>query len=198
MLEGVEGRVVEKRETEVVVQVGGFFLRLNCTPDTLNRLAKGETTFLLTHMAYSQDRPPELYGFADREELDLFNTLLKMSKIGPKSAMKILSATAPSRLRNLIATRNTGELSRLPGVGKKTAERMVVELASVLNIVEGEEEMKSLPTTQRSTGEDAVIALASLGFDEQQARKTVTGLLKKNPEIDTQELIKTALKEIRG
>ena len=52
--------------------------------------------------------------------------------------------------------------------------------------------------TQRSTGEDAVIALASLGFDEQQARKTVTGLLKKNPEIDTQELIKTALKEIRG
>jgi Holliday junction DNA helicase RuvA len=198
MLEGVEGKVVEKRETEVVVQVGGFYLRLNCTPGTLNRLVKGETALLLTRMAYSQDRPPELYGFAEREELDLFDTLLKMSKIGPKSAMKILSATTPSRLRSLIATRNTDELSRLPGVEKKTAERIVVELASVLNIAEGEEEMRSLPTTQRSTGEDAIIALASLGFDEQQARRTVAGLLKKNPSIDTQELIKTALKEIRG
>lgn len=198
MLEGVEGKVVEKRETEVVVQVGGFYLRLNCTPGTLNRLVKGETALLLTRMAYSQDRPPELYGFAEREELDLFDTLLKMSKIGPKSAMKILSATTPSRLRSLIATRNTDELSRLPGVGKKTAERIVVELASVLNIAEGEEEMRSLPTAQRSTGEDAIIALASLGFDEQQARRTVAGLLKKNPSIDTQELIKTALKEIRG
>lgn len=198
MLEGVEGKVLEKRETEVVVQVGGFYLRLNCTPGTLNRLVKGETALLLTRMAYSQDRPPELYGFAEREELDLFDTLLKMSKIGPKSAMKILSATTPSRLRSLIATRNIDELSRLPGVGKKTAERIVIELASVLNIAEGEEEMRSLPTTQRSTGEDAIIALASLGFDEQQARRTVAGLLKKNPSIDTQELIKTALKEIRG
>jgi Holliday junction DNA helicase RuvA len=198
MLEGIEGTVIERRDSEAVIQTGGFFLRVNCTPNTLAKLNKGETAFLFTYMAYSQDRPPELYGFRERDELDLFNVLLKMSKVGPKSALKILSATSPARLKNMIASRSIGELARLPGVGKKTAERMVTELSYILGAVEVEEAAASMPDGQRSAREDTVIALVSLGFDEQQARKTVLSILKKDQTLGPEELIRLALKEIRS
>ncbi len=152
MLEGIEGRVKEIRESEVVVQVGGLFFKLNCTPNTIGKLAREKEFYFLTFMAYSQDRPPELYGFIDNEEKELFNILLKASKIGPKSAMKILSSASPSRIKRIISSKNVAELSSLPGIGKKTAERMIVG-NSLIDASEIEAEMKcplySAPTVKR-------------------------------------------------
>jgi Holliday junction DNA helicase RuvA len=196
VLEGIEGRVKEIRESEVVVQVGGLFFKLNCTPNTIGKLAREKEFYFLTFMAYSQDRPPELYGFIDNEEKELFNILLKASKIGPKSAMKILSSASPSRIKHIISSKNVAELSSLPGIGKKTAERMIVEIASLIDTSEIESG-DEVPAVQRSHGEEAMVALTSLGFDESQARKVVVKILKENKEIDTQELLKKALKEIR-
>ncbi len=196
MLEGIEGLVREIRESEVVVKVGGLFFRLNCTPNTIAKLSGDREFFFLTYVSYSQDRPPELYGFLDREEEELFNILLKASKIGPKSAMKILSSASPSRIKQIISSKNVTELSSLPGIGKKTAERMIVELSSLIDssFVESEETM---PNVRRSVGEEAIVALASLGFDESQARRTVVMILRNSPDVDMHELIKGALKEMR-
>lgn len=196
MLEGIEGRVREIRETEIVIQVGSLFLKVNCTPNTISKLPVEKDVYLLTFMAYSQDRPPELYGFYDQEEKELFNILLRASKIGPKSAMKILSSASPSRIKHIISTKNVAELSSLPGIGKKTAERMIVELASLVD-TSGITDEQTIPGVERSHGEEAVAALTSLGFDENQSRKVVIEILKAEREIDTHDLIKKALKEIR-
>ncbi|MDP0919861.1 Holliday junction branch migration protein RuvA, partial [Klebsiella pneumoniae] len=77
-------------------------------------------------------RAPELYGFSSEDEFSLFSSLLKVSKIGPKMALKILSSAPVQRLRSLIADRNVAELSRIPGMGKKTAERLVAEISDLV------------------------------------------------------------------
>jgi Holliday junction DNA helicase RuvA len=110
--------------------------------------------------------------------------------------MKILSSASPSRIKQIISSKNVTELSSLPGIGKKTAERMIVELSSLIDssFVESEETM---PDVRRSVGEEAIVALASLGFDESQARRTVVKILRNSPDVDMHELIKGALKEMR-
>lgn len=193
MLEGIEGVVSEKRESELVLKTnGGIYFRLNCTPGTLKSVSEDEKVYIRTYLAFSPERPPELYGFKDREEAELFSILIKANKIGPRSAMRILSATTTDKLRNMLASKNVVLLAKLPGLGKKTAERLVADIGDqVTGTLEGES------VYVPSSGEEALQALLSLGFDENMARSTVSKIAKMNPGMATQELLKNALKEMK-
>ena len=193
MLEGIEGIVTQKRDSEIVLKtVGGMYFRLYCTPGTVKSIPIGESVYLKTHLAFSAERPPELYGFLDEGEIELFSILIKANKIGPRSAMRILSATTIDKLSNMLASKNVALLSKLPGLGKKTAERLVAEIGDkVTGNLDGE------TTFVPSSGEEALQALTALGFDETMSRGALSRVAKMNPGMGTQELIKTALKEMK-
>ncbi|KUK94646.1 MAG: Holliday junction ATP-dependent DNA helicase RuvA [Thermotogales bacterium 46_20] len=193
MLEGIEGIVIEQRDSSLVIGVGGFRFRVYCTPSSIERSGLGSVVFMHTYLHFSQDRAPELYGFSSEDEFSLFSSLLKVSKIGPKMALKILSSAPVQRLRSLIADRNVAELSRIPGMGKKTAERLVAEIS---DLVEAGTENASPENFDEC--EEAVRALISLGFEASSARQMVRAIAREKKDLSTQELIREALKSSKG
>ncbi|OAA29765.1 hypothetical protein AT15_01650 [Kosmotoga arenicorallina S304] len=193
MLEGLEGIVKRINENYVLVKAGFFTFGLNCPISTVERLKVGEHCDFLIYMSFPQDKAPELFGFLTDEEYEVFSALIKVNKIGPKLALKILSGTKPNTLKSLIATRNLEGLSHLPGLGKKTAERLIAEIG---HLFEGEFESGTSEMKDPRV-EDAVNALVSLGFDRRLTLKTISKVMKEFPDLDTSELIKESLKKIR-
>lgn len=193
MLEGLEGVVKKINGNYVLIKAGFFTFGLNCPLSTVEKLKVGERCDFLTYMSFPQDKAPELFGFLTDEEFEVFSALIRVNKIGPKLALKILSGTTPGNLKTLIARRNLEGLSHLPGLGKKTAERLVAEIGHLFET--GIESGTLVPDDPRI--EDAINALTSLGFDRRITIKTVSKVLKELPHIETGELIKEALKKIR-
>ncbi|AKI96884.1 Holliday junction branch migration protein RuvA [Kosmotoga pacifica] len=193
MLEGLEGTVVKIRENYILVKSGPFTFGMNCSISTTERLKVGEHYNFNTYLAFYQDRAPELYGFVSTEELEVFSALIKANKIGPRLALKILSGTTPDKLKALIASRNIEGLSNLPGLGKKTAERLIAEIG---HLFENEKIGESLASND-SRVDDALNALVSLGFDRRISSRVLSDILKVTPDIEVNELIKEALKKIR-
>ncbi len=189
MLEGIEGTVVDLKDSSLVISVGGFRFRVYCTPSSIEHSAPGSVVFMHTYLHFSQDRAPELYGFSNEDEFSLFSSLLKVSKIGPKMALKILSSAPVPRLRSLIADRSVAELSRIPGMGRKTAERLVAEISDLV-----EAGTETLSSQNLDESEEAVRALVSLGFEASSARQMVRAIVKERKDLSTQELIREALK----
>ena len=128
MIALLEGTIVEKSAGEVILLTGGVGFRLLCSVNTLAALPPAETRCrLFTHMSVREDAL-ELYGFATREERELVRHLISVSGIGPKSALGVLGSLPIAELRMAILTGDVAMLSRAPGVGKKTAQRIALEL----------------------------------------------------------------------
>lgn len=173
MIDAVTGTLVAKMPTSVVVQVGGFNIRLLISVSCFETLpALGRDVTLLSYLHVREDAM-QLYGFADFVERDLFERLISVSGIGPRLAVGILSGATASRVREAIESGDPAFLQTLPGVGKKLAQRLVVEL--------GEKMLAGLGTTPppaagvpgsltTSVVADAASALASLGFTRNGAQ----------------------------
>ncbi len=189
MLEGIEGVVVERRESHLVIGVSGFRFRIYCTPASVESSPVGSSISLRTYLHFTQDRAPELYGFSGEVEYELFTSLLKVSKIGPKLAMKILSSASAERLRTMIASRDVSELSRVPGVGRKTAERLVTEISDLVGAGSIETSTEGFDQV-----EEAVNALVSLGFETSSARQMIRRVVSESESLSAQDLIREALK----
>ncbi|TYB80858.1 MAG: Holliday junction branch migration protein RuvA [Kosmotoga sp.] len=189
MIEGIEGKIVNITESGVLIKAGSFFISAYCTPWTIQKISVGQEIKLSTFLSFPQDKAPELFAFYEQEEMELFKILIGVSKIGPKMAMKILGGANHNEIRNYIATRNVPGLSNLPGLGKKTAERLIAELGDSIEEVSGF-------TGTRATDNDAVDALTSLGFDRYSAEKAVRKVTKEGVS-GTQAIVKKALKELQ-
>lgn len=168
MIEGmigrIEGEVVVKREGGVIVSAGGVGYKLAITAQTASMLHPGEKAALWTHLAV-RENALDLYGFADEESLRLFELLLMVSGIGPKSALAILDIAHPETLRSAIAEGNAGYLTKVSGIGKKTAEKIVLELREKVGVGEA--------SHQRilSGDEEALEAMRALGYSLAEARE---------------------------
>ncbi|WP_159837949.1 Holliday junction branch migration protein RuvA [Nocardia sp. CY41] len=194
MIASVRGEVLEIALDHVVIEAAGVGYRLNATPSTLAGLTRGEETRLYTAMIVREDSMT-LYGFADTEARDLFGLLQTVSGVGPRLAMAVLAVLEPEALRKALAESNVAALTRVPGIGKRGAERMVVELRDKVNLV---------PVPSGAPGSTAVAvatpvreqvaeALVGLGFAARQAEQAVDAVLADQPAADTSAALRAAL-----
>jgi Holliday junction DNA helicase RuvA len=174
MIASVRGRVASIAPDGAVVEVGGVGLAVICTPTTLASLRVGEEARLATSLIVREDSLT-LYGFADDDAKNLFELLQTASGVGPRLAQAVLAVHAPDVVRKAIATGDTTTLTRVPGIGKKGAERLVLELRDRIGAIGGTsaEERLSLPVGGISWQDQVRQALVGLGWTANQADQAV-------------------------
>ena len=174
MIASVEGIVESVSPESVIVNIGGVGLQIFVPASAIGEMTVGERVRLQTHLYLKEDLIA-LYGFVTRDELRLFNLLMNVSGIGPKSALKMLSMFNPSQLVSAIANEDADTLVRVPGIGRKTAARLSLELKTVL-----QKEWAVTPgtsSTQTVVDSDAVAALTGLGYSPAEARSALASIL---------------------
>ena len=193
MIAWLAGKVIDtSMQNCVVLDVNGVGYAVEVTLPTQAILStEKQTVNMFIHTSVREDAI-NLYGFLEQEERALFRSLIKVNGIGPKSAMAILSSMSPSMFIQCIQMQDKTTLTKLPGVGKKTAERMLIELQDILknSFIVGTN-IPQVPMSLSAMGE-AVSALEALGYKYQQAFDTVQKL--DHEQQDAQSLIKSALK----
>ena len=199
MIAFVSGKIASKTPESVVVETGGLGYRLLVPSSTHQKLPEeGKKVQLHTYLNVREDAM-ELFGFASGSERDVFETLRSVSGIGPKLALAALSALSPAELRAAVLDEDTGRLTQISGVGKKTAQRMIVELADKLGDVDtggtgalsgGDSEAK------RAARADALSALESMGLSKADAERALRKALRADAGTQTAgELVRRALRE---
>ena len=196
-----------------VVEVSGFGLHVTATAQTLAELRPGEQVRLQTSYVPRQDDAPLLFGFASSEEREIFITMLSISGVGPRLALAVLSVHTPSEVRRAIAESDTAAFTKVPGIGKKTAQRILLELAGKL-VIEPAAEQTEAPDgaggpagagqeAPAASGAAAQVeqALTSLGWTEKDARSAVERQLREAPELAEAEvavLLRSTLRMLGG
>jgi Holliday junction DNA helicase RuvA len=192
MIATLEGILEYRGNDSVVVNVGGIGFRVFVSGSTLNQLGtvKGKVS-LYTHLHVREDNI-SLYGFASDEELALFRNLISVSGVGSKAALALLSALNPEQIVMAIASGDVDLISQAPGIGKKMASRLIVELRGKL---EKEWKETALPVAPESA--DVIAALTGLGYSLTEATKAVSRL-PDSGELSLEERIRMALQQVAG
>jgi Holliday junction DNA helicase RuvA len=192
MIATLEGTLEYRGNDSIVVNVGGIGFRVYVSGSTLAQLAAvGGTVSIHTHL-HLRDDNVSLYGFASGEELALFRNLISVSGIGPRAALGLLSALNPKQLVMAIASGNTDLISQAPGIGKKVADRLIIELRSKL-----EKEWKEVALPSAPESADVLTALTGLGYSLAEATKAVSKL----PDcegLSLEQKIRMALQQMMG
>ena len=185
MIGRLKGRLEGKAPPQVLVDCGGVAYELDVPMSTFYNLpATGEPVVLFTHLSVREDAHT-LYGFGTLEERAAFRQLIRISGVGPRTALAVLSGLSVSDLAQAVAMQDAGPLVKVPGIGKKTAERLLLELKGKIA------EVASTPSREKSS--DVLNALLALGYSEKEALQAVKGLA---PGLGTAEGIRAALKAL--
>lgn len=197
MIASLSGILKIKMPTEVLIEVHGVGYAVSIPLSTFEKLGEiGSTTTLLTYLHVREDAL-HLFGFTTEEERFLFKLLISVSGIGPKIAQGILSGISAAELKDHIARGNITALIAIPGVGKKTAERLILELRDKIGKIELTLSSPSTPSSrQEDARQEALLALTSLGYNRQIAEKALRQVLNETngTNLSLQELIKKALR----
>lgn len=195
MIGMLQGTVIDREENQVTLMVAGTGHEVLCTLNALSLASANKNELRLwTHLVVREDLL-QLYGFVDKEERALFRELIRISGIGPKVALAILSGMDSQGLIRAIQRGDSQMLTRLPGIGKKTAERLVVEMRGRLDDwqISGADAATVPGTTARQdAGAEAEQALISLGYKPLEAAKMIA-LIEASDEMGVEELIRSAL-----
>lgn len=200
MIAFVRGTVADVSLTAAVVDVGGVGLELNCTPATLATLRAGAEATLPTSMIVREDSL-SLFGFADEDEKGLFEMLLTASGVGPKLAQAMLSVLAPDDLRRAVTTEDVKALTRVPGIGQKGAQRIILELKDRIGAPVG----SATPRTPASTAAQPAWrsqvhqGLVGLGWSAKDAEKAVDAVApeaEEKADPDVAALLRSALRTL--
>jgi holliday junction DNA helicase RuvA len=190
MISSVRGEVLEVALDHVVIEAAGVGYRVNATPSTLATLRHGAEVRLITAMIVREDSMT-LYGFPDGETRDLFHTLLSVSGVGPRLAMATLAVHDAAALRQALADSDVAALTRVPGIGKRGAERMVVELRDKVGLVGSS---PGAPAVNGNAVRSPVVeALVGLGFAAKQAEEATDKVLAADHEANTSSALRAAL-----
>ena len=190
MIALVEGTVAVRRADHVVVSCGGVGYRLAVSAETLRHIPRvGTRTVVFTHLIVRDDALL-LYGFATEEERDLFLLLIGVQSVGPKMALAVLSGGPPRELLGAVASGDTARLQAAPGIGKRTAERIIVELREKVGAVSDDPIVITRGDDPRMLAREGLVGL---GFSPQEADKLLDGAPGDTPE----DLISHALKGAR-
>ena len=192
MIAYLEGIIQSKREQHVIVLVNGVGYKIFVLPPLILTAEVGATAALHTHQ-YVREDSLELYGFERPEELRMFEILIGVTGIGPKTALGILSITTPEQLRSAVISGNVGLLTKVSGIGKKMAERLLVELKDTF-IAEQKKRTGEAASTMYEGDVEVIEALERLGYSIGEARKAIEALPKEL--TNTEARLKAALKQL--
>lgn len=200
MITFLDGKLASALPTQAIVDVGGVGYEVFIPLSSYDRLPKpGQPVHILTHLHVREDAQI-LYGFMTSAERDLFRLLVNhVSGIGPKLALAILSGMTVGNFKSAVVNGDVASLSKISGLGKKTAERIVLELKDKLGVAAAWEAASGAhaPTPEQSYANEAVLALIALGYKQVDAHKTVRELQEKEHDIKSAEdLVKLALKRM--
>jgi holliday junction DNA helicase RuvA len=188
MIGRIQGILVEKDFPQVIVSCNGVGYEIDVPMSTFYPLPRtGEEVTLLTHLVVREDAHL-LYGFVTAQERAAFRQLLKISGVGPKVALSVLSGLSVDDLAAAVATEDAGRLTKIPGIGKKTAERLVLELRDKLP-----KTVSAVRNEARAGGGDVVSALLALGYNDREAQAAVKQVAGDLPLADA---IRQALKQL--
>jgi Holliday junction DNA helicase RuvA len=198
MIASLSGTVLQVGPTSAVIDVGGLGVLALCSPNTVAGLRVGHRATLATSLLVREDSLT-LYGFASADEREFFELLLTATGVGPKLAQAALAVLPPDQLRAAIATENLVQLCKVPGVGRKGAQRMVIELKDKINTVGLSSEPHTSTVTQPAWRDQVSRGLVGLGWSEKDADAAcseVEPLVAEDPEVTVAVLMRAALQSL--
>ncbi|MES2628116.1 MAG: Holliday junction branch migration protein RuvA [Bacteroidota bacterium] len=191
MITHLNGRLVEKYPTHVVIECGGIGYLVHISLHSYEHLPQGEACKILTYLSIKEDSH-SLYGFMTESERTLFLLLISVSGVGTNTARLILSSLTPGDVVQAIAAEDDRLLTKIKGLGPKTAKRLILELKDKVDKVGGE----NLLPQGNKVKQEALSGLLVLGFDKRKAELAVDSAWSANPSCTVEELIKTAIKTL--
>ena len=203
MINSLNGEVISIGLDHAVIECSGVGYRFLATPPTLGRLVRGENARVLISMVVKEDSMT-LYGFIDDDGRSMFHRLTTVTGLGPKLAMASLSVFEPAELAGHITAGDSKAIQAIPGVGKKMADRLILELKDKLKGVYATPEATGVASTGAAPAtasssfatEQVVEALVGLGFPEKGARTAVGAVIEEDPEADSSTLLRAALNRL--
>ena len=204
MIAYIKGTVEQLTDQTVILENQGIGYIINASPTTLSRMpSKGETATIHTYMHVTENSL-SLFGFMSQEEIQMFNLLITVSGIGPKAATSILASLTPEGIVLAIASEDTTAFTKVSGVGKKTAQRIILELQEKIAApgetkwakwaTENVASNKSLVATNQPEKQDAIEALVSLGYNNSESLRAVLSVA--TEDMQASQIIKLALKKL--
>lgn len=189
MIGHLNGRLIEKNPTELIIECGGIGYEVKISLHTFSAIGSEESIKVFTKLIVREDAHL-LYGFASKEEREMFNHLISVSGIGPNTAMIMLSSLVPDEIAHAIQSEDVRTIQSIKGIGAKTAQRVIIDLKDkMVKMVFSSENIFSQNNTNKF---DALTALVSLGFDKKNAEKAIDKI--STGEETVEQLIKEALK----
>lgn len=193
MISHIQGKLVEKTPTHVVIDCGGVGYHLNISLHTYSLLPNTDFVKLFTHLQIKEDSH-SLYGFIEKSEREIFRQLLSVSGIGSNIARGMLSSLVPEQIINAIASGDISTIQSIKGIGNKTAQRVILDLKDkMLKLHDFDKEFLSQNNRNR---DEALSALEVLGFVRKTSEKVVEIIVREDPEASVETIIKKALKSL--
>src|SRR6187402_906601 len=193
MIAHIQGKLVEKSPTDVVIDCGGVGYHVNISLHTYSLLPKSDFIKLYTHLQIKEDAHT-LFGFVEKSEREIFRLLLSVSGIGASIARTMLSSLDPKQITNAIASGDVSTIQSIKGIGSKTAQRVILDLKEkVLKLYDLDEVSMSQSNTNR---DEALSALEVLGFVRKTSERVVEKIVKEAPDSSVEYIIKQALKNL--
>ena len=193
MITHIQGKLVEKNPTEVVIDCGGVGYHINISLHTYSLLPNTDQIKLFTYLQIKEDAHT-LFGFFEKSEREIFKMLLSVSGIGASIARTMLSSLEPKQIIQAIASGDVGTVQSIKGIGVKTAQRVILDLQDkVLKLYDLDEVSMVLNNTNR---DEALSALEVLGFVRKSSEKVVEKIIKEDPDATVESIIKKALKSL--
>jgi len=193
MIAHLQGKLVEKTPTEVIIDCNGVGYHINISLHTYSLLPSSDTIKLFTYLQIKEDSHT-LFGFVEKSEREIFKMLLSVSGIGASIARTMLSSIEPKQIINAIASADVVTIQSIKGIGSKTAQRVILDLKDkVLKLYDLDEVSMSQSNTNK---DEALSALEVLGFIRKSAERVVEKIIKENPDASVENIIKFALKNL--
>ncbi|MBC8386066.1 MAG: Holliday junction branch migration protein RuvA [Candidatus Cloacimonetes bacterium] len=193
----LKGKLIKKTPVSAIIDCGGVGYEVKIPLSTFEKLPDlDQTTELKIHFSMNENEGIRLFGFFTDEEKELFNNLISISKIGPKTALSILSGLSVQDLIQAVQTGNVGLISTVPGLGKKSSERLIIELKDKVGKIVLDSIVSSSGIAQNDIIIEAETALLTLGYRIYDIRKTISKLIKEIDFKTSEEIIKTTIKHL--
>ena len=193
MIAHIQGKLVEKNPTDVVIDCGGVGYHINISLHTYSLLPNSDQIKLFTYLQVKEDAHT-LFGFFEKSEREIFKMLLSVSGIGASIARTMLSSLEPKQIIQAIASGDVGTVQSIKGIGLKTAQRVILDLQDkVLKLYDLDEVSMVLNNTNR---DEALSALEVLGFVRKTSEKVIEKIIKEDPDASVESIIKKALKSL--